>query len=237
LYSNWIPGRVKRNNLSLADQVYSLLKEAILSLDLLPGMHLVEADLSKSMDTSVTPIREALRRLESQGLVVSTYGRSPRVRGLSLKEVRDSYELRALLESWAVRKSFSYLTDDRIKGLEECMREAETCLSDNNLIGFSRKNRQFHFEICRFCGNDYLLRVLHEIADQQHRVRITLAKHTNSLAKDRSNKAIQDHLAIINAIRARDLDLTVNLVHRDITSLLNDIDAGKLESLDLILNK
>ena len=98
----------------MTNQVYNLLKDAINSFDLPPGTNLVESELSNTLGTSVTPIREALRRLESERLVMTSFGRSPKVRGFSLQEIREMFEVRAILESWAVRESFHHLNEENV---------------------------------------------------------------------------------------------------------------------------
>ncbi len=213
---NWIPNQVERMTFSLTDQAYTILKDAILSLDLPPGSPLVESELSKAIGTSVTPIREAIRRLQSDGLVTSSYGRSAYVRGFSLEDIKNTYEVRALLETYAVRKSVPIIDDEAIAKLEEIVRETEDTLKQGDLVNFSKKNGQFHRELCRCCGNNYLLSLLDDIAKQHHRIRIALAKHTYALAKTFSNNALKDHWAIINAVRSRDPDLAANLVYEDI---------------------
>ena len=236
LSSKWVLARVKREDLSLTNQVYNLLKDAINSFDLPPGTNLVESELSNNLGTSVTPIREALRRLESERLVMTSFGRSPKVRGFSLQEIREMFEVRAILESWAVREIFHHLSEENVEILEECMHKAEVALNKNDLVDFSLENKRFHSELSRHCGNDYLLKILSEIANQQHRVRIALFRQTNPLAKQFSKKVIEDHLTIIDAIRAQDQELTVNLINKDIRGLLNDINEGRLEAIESILD-
>ncbi len=234
--SKWRPTKVRRSQASLSQHVYSVLREAILSLDLPPGSRLVESELSDAMGTSVTPIREALRRLQSEGLVKLSYARTGFVLGLSVDDIRDLYEVRAVLETWALWRSVPRFDEEGVKELERIVREAQESLERGDLVAFSKTNREFHRELCRRSRNRYLMRLLDNIADQLHRLRVAQAKQTLGLAKEVSADALKEHREIINAVRAGDAEVAAELLHKDISALLEDIETGGLDSLQLILS-
>jgi DNA-binding GntR family transcriptional regulator len=232
----WKPSKVDRISASLTQQVYDFLKDAIMSLELPPGSKLVESELAKALGTSVTPVREALRLLQSEGLVRLAYSRSAFVLGLSLSDIRDLYEVRALLETSAVRRSVPRLGEEDLACLECIVRETEAALECGDLAAFSEKNRRFHTELCRHAGNRYLMKLLDDMADQLHRLRVAQQKQAAKLAEEASADALRAHWNIIDAVRAGDAELAAELIHNDVSSLLKDIEAGQLDSLQLILN-
>lgn len=234
--SEWKPSKVDRISASLSQQVYGCVKDAIMSLEIPPGSKLVESELAKAMGTSVTPVREALRLLQSEGLVRLTYSRSALVLGLSLSDIRDLYEVRALLEMSAVRRSVPRLGEEDLACLERIVREAKAALECGDLAVFSEKNREFHVELCRHAENRYLMKLLNDMTDQLHRIRVAQQKQAVQLAEEASADALRAHWNIIDAVRAGDAELATELIHKDVTSLLEDIEAGHLDSLQLILN-
>jgi len=232
----WMPNKADRVRVSLADQVYSTLKEAIFSLDLPVGSALVESELAKAMGTSVTPVREALRRLQSEGLVTVSYARHVVVRGLSLGEIKDLYQVRALLEHWAVRESILSFDENDYQKLEDNIRASEEALKNGDLIGFSMKNAEFHRELVEKCKNQYVLSILDTIAKQHNRIRIAMAKQMHYLVQESSNDALAEHWRILRALQERDADRASEYVRADICELLTHIEAGRLDELTLILN-
>lgn len=232
----WMPNKADRVTVSLVDQVYSTLKEAILSLNIPVGSALVESELAKAMGTSVTPIREALRRLQSEGLVTASYAHHVFVRGLSLSEIKDLYQVRALLEHWAVRESILSFDENDYQKLENNIRDSEKALKNGDLIGFSMKNTEFHHELAKKCGNQYILSLLDNIAKQHNRIRIAMAKQMLALMQENSNDALEEHWKILSALRDRDANRAAELVHADICELLIHIEVGQLDELSLILN-
>jgi DNA-binding GntR family transcriptional regulator len=229
------PPQVDRAFASLSQQVYLLLKDSIMSLDLPPGSRLNESDLAKRMGTSVTPVREALRSLEGEGLVELSYSRSGVVVGLSLDDIRDLYEVRMVLETWAVRNAVSLVTQEDLDELRETVRRAEESLNSGDLSGFSRNNRQFHRMLYQRAGNALLVKVLDGIADQVHRVVVAREKQAWA-AIDKHHMELDQHRAIIKALEVRDAELAAISLRQDIAAVLNDLDAGNLDSLALILS-
>lgn len=232
----WLSTQIDRPTTSLADQAYTILRKAILSLEMPPGTALVEAELSKAMGTSPTPIREALRRLQSDGLVTTSYARHVTVRGLSLSDIRNMYEVRAQLEPWAVGKCVPLYDDQDFSEMEQNIIAADEALTAGDLIRFSQTNAEFHRKLCKKCGNDYLLSLLDNIAEQNQRIRIAMAKHLQSLALEQSGSAVEEHWRIFEAVKSRDVEKAAALVYADIIDLLEYIETGKMDSLDLILN-
>jgi DNA-binding GntR family transcriptional regulator len=233
---SWKPIKADRVFASLTDQVYGIIRDAIISLELLPGSAIIETELSKAIGTSVTPVREALRRLQSEGLVSSSYARRVHVSGVSISTIIDLYNVRVLLETWAVERSVPKIDEKDIEILVQNIRDAEIASEQNDIIEFTRKNVDFHRTLCNKCGNLYLLKLLDDISDQHFRVRIAMAKRTIPIAKQHCENALEEHWKILDAVRKRDAKQASLLVAKDISVLLNEIESGNLDSISLILN-
>lgn len=177
---------------------YSLILEAIDEGIYKPGARMVESELAERLGVSRTPIREALQRLETQRLLIRE-GRSLIVASLDHNQLAELYAVRAELEGLAARLAAQHAAPEEVRVLREMVEE------DHKLIGdpaaLSRANRRFHKQIHLASHNRYLVEQL----DLVHRTMALLA--TTSLAVEgRSQTAVGEHDAIVQAIEARDGD-------------------------------
>jgi DNA-binding GntR family transcriptional regulator len=129
---------------SLADKVYAMLREEIGSGTFRPGERILEKVLAARLGISRTPIREALLRLEIDGVVVCTSRRSYNVRILTVEDVRQIYETLGILEGAAVTAVASRLTDADLRDLRTCNRMMTEAAAKADLQAFGGLNRRFH---------------------------------------------------------------------------------------------
>lgn len=144
--------------ISLADQAYDKIKESILNLTYAPGSPLTESSLTKELGMSRSPIRSALRRLETEGLIETDYYKSMRVKEITDKDINEIYQLRELLESHAFRYIFT--SGQYIKysyRLEE--KVVRMCAAADNPYLWELADTQLHMEIIRVLHNDRITRV------------------------------------------------------------------------------
>lgn len=134
-------------------KVCRILREAILRGDFEPGEHLVQDELAKTIGVSRMPIREAIRRLETEGLVTIEAHRGAIVKSFSLQEIEEIYHLRVLFEKEAVKASVENMPDEKILELEELMREME---STKDIDNFVQINIEFHRILMSYCPWDRL---------------------------------------------------------------------------------
>jgi len=158
--------------LPLRDVVFNTLREAILKGDLVPGERLMENTLAEKMGVSRTPIREAIRKLELEGLVTMIPRKGAEVAKITEKDIRDLLEVRATLEALAVRLACERMSDETIEKLnilkEEFARAAKK--KDVNLI--IRKDVEFHDAIFSSTGNDKLIQIVSNLREQIYRFRV-----------------------------------------------------------------
>ena len=156
-----------------SNRVTSVVREAILSGRLLPGETLVERQLAQMLGVSKTPVREALIALTSIGLVVSSPNHGVTVRELSSADVKQIYEVRLLLEPWAVARTTERRSPQDLERMREVLEKSEQLLRgtprrvlDRDMSRtVSLANREVHREFYSGCGNDLVIKRLDELQD------------------------------------------------------------------------
>jgi len=177
---------------------YALILEAIDMGVYRPGDRLVESELAERFGVSRTPVREALQRLETQGLLTRD-GRSLIVASLDHNQMAELYVVRAELEGLAARLAAQHATQEEIQILQDYVEADAAIVGDPTAL--ARSNRRFHRTIHLASHNRYLVQQL----DLVYRSMALMA--TTSLAvKGRGEPALQEHRTIIDAISARDGD-------------------------------
>jgi len=186
---------------------YEQLKEAIYLGDLKPGQHLVETALAQSFQVSRTPIREALTRLEQDGLVVRT-GTGLTVRERSPGEILDIYEVRILLEGAAGRTAAERRTNNDIFELRKAHRRY-VAASEKDERARAEANRVFHKAVWNAAHQPALADLLRRIELQLGRFPITTLSHPG-----RWEQSLEQHEALVAAIEARDGDQAATIATR-----------------------
>jgi DNA-binding GntR family transcriptional regulator len=145
-----------RANRRLVDQVYDRLRSAIVTGYFDPGSRLVERDLTKSLDVSRTPIREALKRLETDGLIVCFPHRGYFVRQPTFEEAHQAYELRRALEGLAGELAAARASDDELAAMRDVVKRAAADLKAGDRSTLLLHNRELHLLFARASHNTFL---------------------------------------------------------------------------------
>ena len=146
-----------------SDLVVDAIREAILGGRLAPGETLVERRLADLLGVSKTPVREALIALAANGLVTVTPNRGAVVRAVDADDVRKAYEVRLLLEPWAVARAVR--TSGGIEAARACLEEAHRLLPGTDHVPLSLANRRFHRALYAGCGNEIVVRQLDSLQE------------------------------------------------------------------------
>ena len=123
--------------LPLRDVVFNTLRRAILKGELKPGERLMEIQLAQRLGVSRTPVREAIRKLELEGLVNMMPRRGAVVAEITLQDLEDVLEVRAVLEELAVQKACENITEDQLRDLKKAANDFKRSLEDDNLLALS----------------------------------------------------------------------------------------------------
>lgn len=205
---------------------YALILEAIERGDYHPGDRLVESELAERLGVSRTPVREALQRLETQGMLTRD-GRSLIVASLDHNQLAELYTVRAELEGLAARLAARHATEEEVRVLRGMVEE------DRRLIGgdpraLSRANKRFHRLIHLASHNRFLVQQL----DLVHRAMALMAT-TSFAAEGRDEAALAEHDAIVRAIEAGDGETAYQALKAHISKAFETrlrVDSGELRT-------
>ena len=193
--------------LTNSNQVANILREAILNGEILPGAKLREAEIAGSLSISRTPIREAFRILESEGLVILAPNKGVNVITLSDKEIREIYEFRELIELFAVSKACDALTEKELKSLDLCVKQMEEHMEEDNYKEYLKCSTEFHLIYIRMCGNQRIIEAFKKIWNTLLATQI-LTRSDNKARRE----TISDHRKILAAIKRKDKSLAKALI-------------------------
>ncbi len=176
-----------------------------------PGDRITEQEVAARLGVSRTPVREALRRLESEGLVVSLPWRGVVVAELDRSQVLELYAMREVLEGTAARFAAQHADDAEIDVMRDILSRQADAGDDGDLA--ARINRDLHEAIYDAARNRYLLATLHGLRNA-----LALLKGTTFAATGRPDAALSEHRAIVNAIAKRDGDKAERAARRHIAN-------------------
>lgn len=187
--------------LPLRDIVFKTLREAIINGELKPGERLMEIKLAGEMGVSRTPVREAIRKLELEGLVIMTPRKGAEVASINEKDLREVLEIRRALEGLACVLASKKITDEQLGELKEINNELAQIISSSDVEKIAALDVKFHDAIYNATGNGRLIVGIHQMKEHIFRYR-------REYIKDLKNREsiVNDHNRIIEALEKRDGD-------------------------------
>lgn len=195
----------EKPQLSLREAVLISLRHAILTGQLPPDERLMELHLSQEMGVSRTPVREAIRELELEGLVCMNPHRGAYVASITEKEMKDVLEVRRTLESLAVEVAARRMKEEQLNELNKAMLVCENAMKEKNSTKLAEADIQFHNVILDAAGNDKLKLILNNLSDQIYRYRYEFIKEAAH------HEAMRlEHRAIYEALKKGDEDRAVS---------------------------
>lgn len=199
--------------LPLRDVVFNTLRRAILMGELKPGERLMEIQLAKRLGVSRTPVREAIRKLELEGLVLMIPRRGAIVAEITVKDLEDVLEVRNALEELAVRKACMRITEEELRDLKRISGEFRHSLEAGDLIACVEKDMAFHEVIYKAAGNGRLLQMLLNLREQMYRYRMEYMKD-----KRMHHLLVEEHDTIRRALKKRDVEKAANAMRTHISN-------------------
>lgn len=186
-----------------SDRAYSEIRSLILSGDAPPGSPLREAQLADLCGVSRTPVRDALRRLESELYVVRSDSQRTFVADWSREDVEEMFALRAMLEAHAARRAAERMTDDHLDRLAACNDELERAVSQHapDVVAFLDRNRDFHALILEASASPRLTATLATLVEQP-----VVRRTAMHYGRDQLRRSATDHRELLRAFAARDPD-------------------------------
>lgn len=196
-----------------AERVYLHVKSGVLDRSYEGGTLLTEGDLADAVGVSRTPVREALLRLEAEGLLKLYPKKGALVLPVSAQEIADVVETRLLVERYAVAKVVGAAPAELITRLEDSLAEQRGHAENGDLAAFAVADRSFHAEIVRAAGNRILAQLYDQLRDRQLRMGVA----TMHAEPSRVAKNISEHAEILEALRGGSADTAARLVDRHVS--------------------
>ena len=184
---------------SLQEKVYEHLKQAILTGEIQPGERLLETRLAESLGVSRIPVREAIRKLERDGLIVAFPRRGIYASSLSPKDIDDVYTVRVVLEGLAARLAAEHRTDEHLAQLDAIVARMKSQAEQGDSAGLFATGRSFHEVVLSASGNGKLPPLMETLRSQIERIR-----RLRMQVSSRTGDVYQEYVVILGAIRAGD---------------------------------
>ncbi|HET8599074.1 MAG TPA: GntR family transcriptional regulator [Segeticoccus sp.] len=180
---------------SAAERAYSHLKTGILDGSIAPGVLVTEGDVAEELGVSRTPIREALLRLEVEGLVALYPKKGALVIPVSADEARDVLEAREVIEVWAAGRAWSR-RHDLVERLKEHLKVMKGARTSDDVAGFSEADRSFHEEIVAAAGNLILTKQYRMLRERQ----LCVTSSAMRVSRTRMDRAVRQHGELISLL-------------------------------------
>lgn len=197
--------------LPLRDVVFNTLRQAILRGELKPGERLMEIQLAERLGVSRTPIREAIRKLELEGLVVMVPRKGAEVASITEKSLRDVLEVRKALEELAVELACKRMTNEEIRKLEQQQLHFREEISSGDITRIAEMDVEFHEMIYVGTKNERLVQLLSNLREQMYRYRMEYIKD-----KEKRGTLVEEHANIIETIKKHDAGAAREAIRRHI---------------------
>jgi DNA-binding GntR family transcriptional regulator len=214
--------------------VYGRLRNAILVGTLPPGERLVEEQLASRLGVSRAPVRDALRALEADGLVMAAGRRGKVVSTLSTRDAWEVYSLRSTLEAMGIRLAIGHRSESLLSELDGIVAEMRRASTEKDLAKLSALDVRFHEAVCRASDHDRLLDAWHGMSNQ---IRLLSQQVVDTLYRDLTDVP-ERHARLVAAIRAGDADAAereirghIDSVAQRVTATLGERDAERARAV------
>lgn len=185
--------------LPLRDVVFNTLRQAIITGEFAPGERLMEISLANRLGVSRTPVREAIRKLELEGLVIMIPRKGAQVAKITEKNLRDVIEIRTVLEEFAAVLACERIDQAELHDLRQAHEDFIRSVENGDILDIVDKDETFHDTIFRATNNDRLISIINNLREQFYRYRMEYVKDI----RQRSN-LVEEHRELLDAISSRD---------------------------------
>lgn len=213
--------------LPLRDVVFNTLRQAILRGELKPGERLMEIQLANKLGVSRTPIREALRKLELEGLVNMVPRKGAEVADITEKSLRDVLEVRKALEELSVQLACEKITEEEIEELKRVAERFKDTLNDQDVTKIAEADVAFHDVIYTATDNQKLILLLNNLREQMYRYRVEYLKKEEAYPQ-----LIAEHEELIDNISKRNKEeatcIMCEHIDNQVATVINVIHTKKV---------
>ena len=194
---------------------YNYICNAILSGSLAQGSPVSEIELSQAIGVSRSPVREALRQLEAEGLVVIFPGRGTFVTQITSQDIREIFELRILLENGAIKRAYKYIKDDVLADLKSKIEALDPQHPDPEQ--FYILDKALHSTIIQNCGNKRMIKLYETLLLQ-----MAMIRRISGQAAEHFSMSREYHLKLIEALQNRDLEKATVILNEHLKNVFDN---------------
>ena len=199
--------------LPLRDVVFNTLRQAILTGEMEPGERLMEIQLANKLGVSRTPIREAIRKLELEGLVIMIPRKGAEVAHITVKDMRDVLEVRSALEELAATLACKNVTPEHIDELKTANRVFEAAIVSKDVVAIVNADVAFHNSIYSMTDNQRLIQLINSLSEQMYRYRLEYVKDARI-----HSILISEHNDIIRQLADKDVEKAKIIVRQHVNN-------------------
>lgn len=204
--------------LPLRDVVFNTLRKAILTGQLKPGDRLMEVHLAKRLGVSRTPIREAIHKLEQEGLVTMIPRRGAEVARITERSLQDVLEVRRALDALSVELACERITTEQIGELARACEQFEQATHSGDTAAVAKADVAYHDIIVKAAGNRRLQQLVNNLAEQMYRYRFVYLKDISQ-----HEMLVKEHQEILQYIRQRDKERAAQAARKHIDNQENSM--------------
>jgi DNA-binding GntR family transcriptional regulator len=191
--------RARKRRSALGGPIHAALRRQIITGQIRPGDRLVEGELARAWGVSKSPLREALKALQHEGLVEAVPRRGYVITPITVKQVQDLFDLRLILEREGAARAATTASAAYLEELEALVGDPYVIGDVESQNRFLTVNKQFHLAVARATGNQRVVNLLDRLLDELERL-----FHLGLDVRDRADVLVQEHRDLIAAINARD---------------------------------
>jgi DNA-binding GntR family transcriptional regulator len=204
--------QILRKGRFLREQVHKKLKESIINGILPPHKRLIEEKIAAEMEMSRTPVREAIQKLEKEGLIHKLPRGGYAISVVTVEDIDDVFGLRSVIEGYAAYLATLRVSAEEIAILEEIVNKEEKYLKEKRYDEIIELNTEFHEKLYRAARSAKLYGMIYDLRDYIHRFRVMILRH-----QDFVEISIKDHKDMITLMKAKDAARVEKLVRKHIT--------------------
>jgi DNA-binding GntR family transcriptional regulator len=211
----------------LGDQIYTVLKKMIANYRFQPGARLNIESIARELEVSRTPVWEAMRRLEQEGLVENIPNRGVFMSSLTAEQALDLYAVREVLEGMAARLAATRIDDSSLEKMAKFILRQRGVIEKQDILAYSKLDFEFHATVYDACGNEWLKELLETIKNKMRPLTLHMEPDFSKL--------IDQHAELVWALRGRDPEKAEEAFRRHnrymMAQIREDLDAGRWKQL------
>ncbi|TMU87087.1 GntR family transcriptional regulator [Bacillus sp. BHET2] len=209
---------------TVEQKVYHVIKRAILNRQMAPGNQLFESAIAEKVKASRTPIRSAITKLESEGLVNVVPNKGAFIVQPTIEEMEQAFEMRQNLEEMAIQKGFSHLGTKEIDQLKHFLHEMRKAYNKREIALYQEKNNAFHLVLAKANGNRYLVEFMEKILN---RITIYMVLY-DVFNDDNEEQDLREHEEMIQHIERGEEKELQTLLNRHLEVSLKKLQQDKV---------